>query len=77
MECWSDGTSSRYSITPLLQSAMNPILRPVMGALIGAAVGYAMYRFVGCKSGACPLTANPWVAMAIWGLMGLMLSSGK
>lgn len=56
---------------------MNPLVKSVVGALVGAAVGYAMYRFVGCKSGACPLTANPWVAMAIWGLMGLMVSSGK
>lgn len=56
---------------------MNPLVKSVLGALVGAAVGYAMYRFVGCKTGACPLTANPWVAMAIWGLMGLMLSSGK
>ena len=56
---------------------MNPIAKALLGAVIGAAVGYAMYRFVGCKSGACPLTANPWVAMVIWGLMGLMLSSGK
>jgi hypothetical protein len=56
---------------------MNPLVKSVVGALVGAAVGYAMYRFVGCKTGACPLTANPWVAMAIWGLMGLMVSSGK
>ena len=56
---------------------MNPIAKSVLGAVIGAAVGYAMYRFVGCKTGACPLTANPWVAMAIWGFMGLLLSSGK
>ncbi len=56
---------------------MNPIAKAVIGAVVGAAVGYAMYRFVGCKSGTCPLTANPWVAMVIWGLMGLMLTSGK
>jgi hypothetical protein len=60
-----------------MEKKMNPLVKSVVGALVGAAVGYAMYRFVGCKSGACPLTANPWVAMAIWGLMGLMVSSGK
>jgi hypothetical protein len=60
-----------------MEKKMNPLVKSVVGALVGAAVGYAMYRFVGCKTGACPLTANPWVAMAIWGLMGLMVSSGK
>ena len=54
---------------------MTPVLKTVIGAVVGAAVGYAMYRFVGCKSGACPLTANPWVAMAIWGLMGGLVMS--
>ena len=56
---------------------MNPLLKSVVGAVVGMAVGYVLYRFVGCKTGACPLTANPWVAMAIWGLMGLLLGSGK
>ena len=49
----------------------------VVGALVGAAVGYGMYRFVGCRTGTCPLTANPWIAMAIGGLMGAILGSGK
>ena len=56
---------------------MNPLLKSVVGAAVGMAVGYVLYRFVGCKTGACPLTANPWVAMAIWGLMGLLLGGGK
>ena len=60
-----------------MEKKMNPLVKSVAGALVGAAVGYAMYRFVGCKTGACPLTANPWVAMAIWGLMCLLMSSGK
>lgn len=53
---------------------MNSILRPLLGALVGATVGYAMYRFVGCKTGACPITANPWVSMAVYGLIGAMVA---
>jgi hypothetical protein len=56
---------------------MNPTLRIVVGALVGAAVGYAMYRFVGCKTGACPITANPWVSMGVYGLLGAMLAGGR
>lgn len=37
---------------------------------IGAAAGYAYYRFVGCKSGACPLTGNPWISTLYGALLG-------
>lgn len=56
---------------------MNPIWRSVIGGVAGAVVGFLMYRFVGCRTGACPLTANPWVAMFIWGLMGVLITAGK
>lgn len=41
---------------------------------VGAAGGYLYYRFVGCKSGACPLTANPWISTLYGALMGLLLA---
>ena len=53
------------------------LARIVAGALIGAAVGFALYRFVGCRTGACPLTANPYVAVAIWGAIGALLAAGR
>jgi hypothetical protein len=56
---------------------MNTMMRAVIGGVVGAAIGFAMYRFVGCRTGACPLTANPWVAMVLWGLMGVLLATGK
>ncbi len=56
---------------------MNPLLRTLIGAAIGAAVGFLLYRFVGCKTGACPLTANPWIAIAIYGMLGALLAGGK
>jgi hypothetical protein len=56
---------------------MNIVLRIVIGAVIGAGIGFALYRFVGCRTGACPLTGNPYIAMAIWGLMGAFITGGK
>jgi hypothetical protein len=50
------------------------VIRPVLGAAVGAAVGFAVYKFVGCRTGACPLTGSPWVSMLIWGAVGAMLS---
>lgn len=56
---------------------MNPIMRAAIGGVVGAGVGFLMYRFVGCRTGACPLTGNPYIAMFIWGLMGVLIVSGK
>ena len=53
-------------------------VKPLVGAAIGAAVGFAMYKVVGCRGGACPLTGNPWLSMIVWGAVGAMLSmSGR
>ena len=54
-----------------------PLLRFALGALVGAGVGFALYKFVGCRTGACPLTANPWVAMLIYGALGAMMAGTR
>ncbi len=53
------------------------IKRVVAGAL-GAAAGFAYYYFVGCTSGTCPITSNPFISTAYGALVGLLLvpSSG-
>jgi len=56
---------------------MTVVIRIVVGAVVGAGIGLAMYKFVGCRTGACPLTANPYIAMTIWGLMGALVSAGR
>jgi hypothetical protein len=56
---------------------MNSIIRAVIGGLIGAAIGFTMYKVVGCRTGACPLTGNPYVAMLLWGMMGALLGAAK
>ena len=56
---------------------MNAGVRVLLGAVIGAGLGFAMYRFVGCKTGTCPLTANPWTSMFIYGLIGAMMAGGR
>ncbi|MBI5464506.1 MAG: hypothetical protein HY966_06100 [Ignavibacteriales bacterium] len=39
--------------------------------LIGAAGGYAYYYFVGCVSGTCPITSNPYISTAYGAVIGL------
>lgn len=45
------------------------------GALIGGLAGFLYYRFVGCVSGACPITSNPLVATPYGAVIGVLLAS--
>lgn len=45
----------------------------VLGGAAGALFGFFMYRVVGCRTGACPLYGNPYTAMILWALMGILL----
>jgi F0F1-type ATP synthase assembly protein I len=46
----------------------------IAGVVIGGALGYLYYRFVGCASGACPITSNKYSATLYGALMGLILT---
>ena len=39
-------------------------LKPILFTVGGALVGLTYYYFVGCSTGACPLTSNPFITMA-------------
>jgi outer membrane lipoprotein SlyB len=49
---------------------MNIWVRRAMVVLLGAIGGYAYYYFIGCASGACPITSNPYVSAAYGALIG-------
>jgi hypothetical protein len=59
------------------KTQMTLLVRMLIGGAVGAALGFAMYKFVGCKTGACPITANPFISMAVYGVVGAMFASGK
>jgi len=52
-------------------------LLTVAAVLIGAAGGYAYYHFVGCSTGTCPITSNPYISTGYGALLGLVLAGGK
>jgi len=56
---------------------MNQIIRIAIGAFAGVVVGYAIYRFIGCRTGTCPLTANPYTAMIVYGLFGALIMGSR
>jgi hypothetical protein len=39
---------------------------PVIGAIVGAVAGYIYYLEIGCSSGSCAITSNPYFSM-LWG----------
>ena len=48
-------------------------LKSIIGMVVGVVGGYIYYIEVGCKSGSCPITSNPWMTM-LWGLaMGYLI----
>lgn len=43
------------------------------GIVAGIAGGYLYYIEIGCSSGTCPLTGNPWMTMLWGGVMGYLV----
>jgi len=50
------------------------MVKILLGSVIGALVGYGYYRFIGCASGSCPITSNPWISTLYGALMGFMVA---
>jgi hypothetical protein len=49
--------------------------RPFIGVVAGAILGFLYYHFVGCKSGSCAITGNPYGSMLFGGFLGFFLTS--
>lgn len=59
---WKDWSPKRRRIVTI-----------AIGAVVGAALGFAYYRLVGCASGGCPITSNPWISSSYGAVMGALL----
>jgi hypothetical protein len=51
-------------------------LRLALFILAGAAVGFGYQRIVGCRTGACLITSNPYVSTLYGALVGYLASGG-
>jgi len=45
--------------------------RRLLGISLGAIGGYTYYALVGCSTGHCPITSNPWVSTGWGALIGV------
>ena len=52
-------------------------IKLTLGAAVGAALGFSYYYFVGCRTGGCPITSNPYISIVYGSAIGLLLSWGK
>lgn len=49
-------------------------IKNLIGLFVGAIGGYLYYHFVGCTSGGCAITSNPYMSI-LWGaVMGYLLA---
>lgn len=59
-----------------LNRFMNAFLKKnylvLIGLVLGAIGGYAYYYFIGCASGTCPLTSNPYISVVFGAVIGYL-----
>jgi hypothetical protein len=37
-------------------------IKKVLPVFIGAVLGFAYYYFIGCRTGSCPISSNPYIS---------------
>jgi hypothetical protein len=47
--------------------------KPVLFTAIGGVGGFLYYYYVGCASGTCGITSNPYASIAFGGLFGYFI----
>ena len=52
----------------------NRIFRFSMFIALGGIGGFAYYYFIGCQTGTCPITRNPYISTSYGALIGFVLS---
>ena len=50
------------------------LIKNAIGIIIGGIGGYLYYIKIGCASGTCPLTSNPYISILWGGLVGYLIA---
>jgi Family of unknown function (DUF6132) len=51
------------------------ILRILIGVVVGGGLGFGWYLLVGCSTGTCPLTSNPFTSTLFGMVMGVLIAT--
>jgi len=55
----------------------NIVIKRFLPVLLGGILGFAYYYYIGCNSGGCPITSNPYVSTLYGAVLGLILAIPK
>ncbi len=55
------------------QQLIWPWAKKILPILAGGLGGYAYYHYIGCVSGTCAITSNPWISTAYGAMVGYLL----
>jgi hypothetical protein len=78
------GSWARFFVTFLLfaarywselESKYIMILRIIIGVVVGGGLGFASYKCIGCSTGTCPLTSNPFLSTIYGAVIGALVAS--
>jgi hypothetical protein len=61
---------------PAQERKRKMLLHTILYVAGGAVVGFGYHKIVGCRSGACPITANPYISTLYGALMGFFAGGG-
>ncbi|MDR3627559.1 MAG: DUF6132 family protein [Ignavibacteriaceae bacterium] len=50
------------------------LIKRTLPILIGGIAGYAYYHFIGCRSGSCPISGNPYISTSYGAIVGLIIT---
>ena len=51
------------------------ILKLILGVVVGGGLGFAYYKFIGCATGACPLTRHPVISSISGAVLGALMAT--
>lgn len=46
--------------------------KKILPVIIGASLGFAYYYFIGCTTGSCPISSNPYASTIYGAVIGLI-----
>jgi hypothetical protein len=57
-----------------MKSVRKNKMKIALGLAVGGLFGFLLYRFIGCSTGTCPITANPWSSILYGMVIGLLMA---